>query len=114
MKGGYWFNVEPISKNVDIIFEYEEYQFINEIVHLLSIEELKTIIDSIREHVDSKRPYVFRKEYFSINLDFALCTVEYELPGQFYRCFIDGVEIANIFKKYVYKYDHGEDIFRSL
>ena len=37
MRGKYWFNSEPISKHIDIVFEYDKYQFVNEVVQLCSI-----------------------------------------------------------------------------
>lgn len=114
MNGEYWFNTEPISKNVDVIFEKEKYQFINEVLHLLSIEEIKEIINNIVERVDDKRPYSFAKEYFSIRLDFGLCTIELELPNQSYSCYIEGNVFSSILEKYAYEYEHLDDRFKSL
>ena len=109
MRGNYWFNSEPISKHIDIIFEYDEYQFINEVVHLFSIDELKNIINSLKERIEEKRHYSYAKEYFHLSLDFGLCTIEYELPNQSKACHIDGNKLVEILEKYVYKYEHLDD-----
>lgn len=114
MNGEYWFNTEPISKNVDIVFENDEYQVLNDVVHLLSIEEIKVIIDNISERLDNKRPYSFVKEYFSIALNFGLCTIKLELPNQSYSCFIEGNELVTMFEKYIDIYEHLDDRFKSL
>lgn len=114
MKGEYWFNSEPISKTIDIFFENKEYQFINQAIRLFSIEELKDISNNIRESVKNNYPFSFVKEYVSLRVDFGLCTIKYELPNQSYECHIDGDDIANIFERYVYKYEHFEDRFKSL
>ena len=114
MKGEYWFNSEPISKHIDIIFEYEEYQFINNVVHLLSIEELKKIINSFKEVIPVNEPYSFAKEYIYIRIDFGLCTIEYRLPNQPYKCHIRGYTLVKMLERYVYKYEHFEDRFKNL
>ena len=112
MRGKYWFNSEPISKHIDIIFEYDEYQFINEVVHLFSIDELKNIINSLKERIEVKRPYTYAKEYFHLSLNYGLCTIEYELPNQSEACYIDGNKLVEILEEYVYKYEHIQDIFK--
>lgn len=112
MIGSYWFNPEPISKYIDIIFEFEEFQFINEVVHLFSIDELKNIINSLKKYIEEKRPYTYVKEYFHLSLNFGLCTIEYELPNQSEACYIDGDKLVEILEKYVYKYEHIDDIFK--
>lgn len=112
MKGNYWFNPEPVSKYIDIIFEYEQYQFINEVVHLCSIDELKEIINSIKKHVEDRRVHSYAKEYFRIQIMWNNCIIEYELPNQSYTCYIDCIKMAEILEKYVYKYEHSEDIFK--
>ena len=111
MRGIYWFNPEPISKQIDIIFEYEDLQFINEVVHLFSIDELKNIINTLKKYIEKKRSYTYVKEYFHLSLDFGLCTIEYELPNQSEACYIDGNKLVEILEKYVYKYEHIQDIF---
>ena len=113
MFGDYWFNSEPISKHIDIIFEYDEYQFINNVVHLCSIDELRYIIDSFKKVIPEKRPSSFAKEYFSIRVDFGLCTIEYELPNESYRCYVDGNKMVEILENYVYMYDHIDDWLKS-
>lgn len=112
MRGDYWFKSEPISKHIDIFFEYDEYQFINEVVHLCSIEELKDIINSFKKPIEENNPYSYAKEYFRIRVDFSLCTIEYELPNQSYTCYIEGNKLIEILEKYVYKYEHFEDRFK--
>jgi len=112
MKGKYWFNSEPISKHVDIVFEYEEYQFINEVVQLCSIDELKEIINSIKKHVKDLRTYSFVKEYIGIHIALAHCSIEYNLPGQSYTCCISCNKLAEILERYVYKYEHLDDWFK--
>ena len=114
MRGEYWFNSEPISKHVDIIFEYDEYQMINDLVQLCAIDELKTIVSNIRECVQKNDPYAFRKEYCYLRVDFGLCTVELEFPNHSYVCHIEGDDIADIFERYVYMYEHLDDWFKSL
>ena len=114
MRGGYYFNSEPISKHIDIIFENEEYQFINNVVHLCSIDELRNIIDPFKKAIAENNPCSFAKEYISIRVDFGLCTVRYELPNQSYCCYVDGDKLVEILEKYVYKYDHFDDRFKSL
>ena len=95
-------------------FERKEYQFINNVVHLCSIEELKLIASNIRKRVQDNRPYAFSKEYVYIRIDFGLCTIELELPKQTYKCYVEGEDIADMFEKYVYKYEHFADRFKSL
>ena len=112
MDGEYWFNSEPISKHIDIIFEYEKYQFINEVVHLCSIEELREIIHSFKKRIEEKLPCCYAKEYFTIRVDFSLCTIEYELPNASHTCYIWGDKLIEILEKYVYIYDHLEDRFK--
>ena len=109
MRGKYWFNSEPISKHIDIIFEYDEYQFINEVVHLCSIDELKSIIAPMKKCVAELTPYSYAKEYFRLRVDFALCTIEYELPNRSYTCYVDGDKLLELLEKYVYKYEHLDD-----
>ena len=115
MVGDYWFeNIEPISKHIDIIFEFEKYQFINEVVHLCSIDELKDISNSIKECIEEKKLYSYAKEYFRLHVYFYTCVIEYELPNQSYTCYIDGNKLVEILDKYVYKYEHLEDWFKIL
>ena len=114
MKGEYWFNSEPISKHIDIFFEYDKYQFVNNVVHLYSIEELKVIASNIKERLQNKRPYSFVKEYASISLNFGLCEICYELPGHSYTCYIEGEDFTEIIESYVYIYEHFEDRFKRL
>lgn len=115
MRGSYWFNSEPISKQLDIIFEYEEFQFINEVVHLFSIDELKDIINTLKKYIEGKKIYyttVYVKEYFRLSLFLDQCLIEYELPNQSEACYIDGNKLVEILEKYVYKYEHIDDIFK--
>ncbi|MBQ3009952.1 MAG: hypothetical protein IJD81_02040 [Oscillospiraceae bacterium] len=112
MKGKYWFNIEPVSKDVQIIFEYKEYQFINDVIHLCNIDELKSIINSIKKHIEDGRVYSYAKEYLSIFITYNCCCIEYELPNQSHTCFIDCNKMAEILEKYVDKYEHCEDIFK--
>ena len=112
MKGVYWFNSEPVSKNVDIIFEYEKYQFVNDVVRSCSIDELKEIIYAIKKHIADTRPYTFAKEYIWIHVAFSCCAIEYELPHQTYSCYISCTKMAEILGKYVDIYEHLEDRFK--
>ena len=93
----------------DIIFEYDEYQFINEVVNLCSIDELKSIIAPVKKCVAELTPYSYAKEYFRLRVDFALCTIEYELPNRSYTCYVDGDKLLELLEKYVYKYEHLDD-----
>ena len=112
MRGEYWFNTEPISKHVDIIFEYDEYQIINDVVQLCSIDELKHIIDSFKKRIPEKRPAAFEGEYFSIDLDFGFCTVIFELPNQTYGCFVTGDKLIEILERYVLIYEDLDNRFK--
>ena len=112
MKGEYWFNSEPILKNVDIIFEYEKYQFVNDVVRSCSIDELKEIIHAIKKHLADTRPYTFSKEYIWIHVAFSYCAIEYELPHQTYSCYITCLKMAEILETYVDIYVHLEDRFK--
>ena len=114
MRGEYWFNSEPISKHIDIIFEKEKYQFVNEVVHLYSIDELEVITNAIKERIENKRPYAYAKEYCCIRVDFALCTIEYELPNQHYQCYIEAIDLVEILEKYLYLYEHIDVRFKKL
>ena len=110
----YWFNDDPFSEHVDIVFEYDSFQVINDVVQLCSIEELKLITSNIRERVPTNRPYSFCGEYFDIALNFGFCTVKLELPNQSYECCIKGDDLADIFERYVYRYEHLEDRFKNF
>ena len=113
MNGEYWFNTDPFLKRVDIIFEYDDYQIINEVVQLCSIDELKHIITSFFKAIAEKRPCCFAKEYTTIRVDFGLCTIKYELPHQTYTCYIEGNALIEILEKYIYMYEHLEDRFKA-
>ena len=113
MKGEYWFNAEPISKHIDIVFEYDKYQFVNEVVQLCSIEELKDIASSIKKRIENLMPYSFAKEYFSLRLDFGLCSIEYELPDQSYACYMKADSLVEMLERYVYMYEHLDDRFKK-
>ena len=114
MNGEYWFNTEPISKNVDIIFKFESYQFINEVLHLCSIDELKNIIKSVKKHIEDTRSYTFAKEYICIFVAFSVCRIEYELPNQSYECYLECMELIEMLEKYVDVYEHLEDRFKCF
>ena len=112
MEGEYWFNTEPISNHIDIIFEYEQYQFINEVVQLCSVDELNNIINSIKERIEKNRPYSYAQEYFSICVNLSLCKIEYELPNQHHTCYILAIDLIEILEKYLYLYEHLDDRFK--
>ena len=114
MRGKYWFNSEPISKHIDIVFEYDKYQFVNEVVQLCSIQELKDIASSIKKRIENLRPYSFAKEYFNLHLDFGLCCIEYELPDQSYTCYMKADSLVEILERYVYTYEHLDDWFKKI
>ena len=114
MNGEYWFNSEPISKNVDIIFEFKSYQFINEVLQLCSIDEIKDIIKAVKKHIEDEWSYTFSKEYICIFVAFSVCRIEYELPNQSYECYLECMELIEMLEKYVDVYEHLEDRFKCF
>ena len=114
MNGEYWFNTEPISKNVDIIFEFGSYQFINEVLHLCSIDEIKDIIKAVKKHIEDKWSYTFSKEYITIFVAFSVCRIEYELPTQSYECYLECMELIEMLEEYVAAYERLDDWFKSF
>ena len=77
------------------------------------IEELKDIASSIKKRIENLMPYSFAKEYFSLRLDFGLCSIEYELPDQSYACCMTADRLVEILERYVYIYEHLEDRFKK-
>ena len=114
MNGEYWFNSEPISKNVDIIFEFKSYQFINEVLQLCSIDEIKDIIKAVKKHIEDEWSYTFSKEYICIFVAFSVCRIEYELPNQSYECYLECIELIEMLEKYVAVYERLEDRFKCF